>query len=73
MSSAATCMSVILSLRTFLPLLDNALTTDEMLELNYKVDVDGATPEQAAHDFLVEKDLFPGRPSCRAALPGSTK
>lgn len=41
-----------------MPLLDNALTTDEMLELNYKVDVDGATPEQAAHDFLVEKGLI---------------
>ena len=45
-------------LKKVLPLLDEALTTDEMLELNYKVDVEGQTPEETAHDFLVEKGLI---------------
>lgn len=38
--------------------LDGALTTKEVAEMNYKVDIDGQTPKQVAHDFLKEKGLI---------------
>lgn len=38
--------------------LDNAITTDEILQLNYEVDVEGRTPKDTAHDFLAEKGLI---------------
>lgn len=41
-----------------LPLLDNAITTDEMLEMNYQVDVEGKTTEEVAHNFLASKGLI---------------
>ena len=44
-------------LREILPLLDNAITTEEMREMNCKVDVEGMTTQEAAHEFLVEKGL----------------
>lgn len=45
-------------LEEVLALLDNAITTDEMLEMNYQVDVEGRTTEEVAHDFLVSKGLI---------------
>lgn len=44
-------------LREVLPLLDNAISTEEMREMNYKVDVEGMTTQEVAHEFLVEKGL----------------
>ena len=29
-----------------------------MIELNYKVDEEGQTPEKLSHDYLVEKNLI---------------
>ncbi len=34
------------------------INEDEMIELNYKVDEEGQTPEKVAHDYLVEKNLI---------------
>lgn len=48
-------MSGIQELREVLPLLDNAISTEEMREMNYKVDVEGMTTQEVAHEFLVEK------------------
>ena len=45
-------------LEDVLSLLDNAITTDEMLEMNYQVDVEGKTTEEVAHDFLASKGLI---------------
>lgn len=45
-------------LEEVLSLLDNAITTDEMLEMNYKVDVDGMTTQEVAHEFLASKGLI---------------
>lgn len=45
-------------LRDILPLLDNAITTEEMRKMNYKVDVEGMTTQEVAHEFLVEKGLI---------------
>lgn len=38
--------------------LHNAITTQEMLNMNYQVDVEGQKPEDVAHNFLVEKNLI---------------
>ena len=40
-----------------LSLLDGAISTDEMLNMNYQVDVGGMTTEEVAHNFLVSKGL----------------
>lgn len=45
-------------LEDVLSLLDGALTTEEVAQMNYKVDIDGQTPQQVAHDFLEEKGLI---------------
>lgn len=34
------------------------ISEEEMIELNYKVDEEGQTPEKVAHDYLVEKNLI---------------
>ena len=41
-----------------LKLLDGAITTDEMLEMNYLVDVEGMTAQEVAHNFLVSKGII---------------
>ena len=46
-------------LREVLNKLDGALTTDEVLKMNYQVDVEGKTPKEVAHTFLVDKGLVP--------------
>lgn len=38
--------------------LSGVINEDDMIELNYKVDEEGQTPEKVAHDYLVEKNLI---------------
>ena len=38
--------------------LSGKITEETMIELNYKVDEEGQTPEKVAHDFLVEQNLI---------------
>ena len=38
--------------------LSGKITEEKMIELNYKVDEEGQTPEKVAHDFLVEENLI---------------
>ena len=38
--------------------LHNGITTEEMLNMNYQVDVEGQKPEDVAHNFLIEKNLI---------------
>lgn len=38
--------------------LDGAITTEEMMEMNYQVDVEGKTPAETAQEFLEEKGLI---------------
>lgn len=38
--------------------LSGVINEEEMIELNYKVDEEGQTPEKVAHDYLVEKNLI---------------
>ena len=38
--------------------MDNLITDDEMAGLNYKVEIDGQSPEDVAKDFLQEKGLL---------------
>lgn len=38
--------------------LDGAISTQEMMEMNYQVDVEGKTPEETARTFLEEKGLI---------------
>ena len=45
-------------LEEVLKLLDGAITTDEMLEMNYQVDVEGMTAQEVAHNFLVSKGII---------------
>ena len=39
-------------------MLDGAITTDEMMEMNYQVDVEGKTAQEAARQFLTEHGLI---------------
>lgn len=41
-----------------LAMLEGAITTEEMMEMNYQVDVEGKTPEETAVNFLEEKGLI---------------
>lgn len=45
-------------LEEVLKLLDGAITTDEMMEMNYQVDVEGMTAQEVAHNFLVSKGII---------------
>ena len=45
-------------LEEVLKLLDGAITTDEMMEMNYQVDVEGKTAQEAARQFLTEHGLI---------------
>ena len=38
--------------------MDGAITTEEMMEMNYQVDVEGKTPAETAQEFLEEKGLI---------------
>ena len=38
--------------------MDSAITTEEMMEMNYQVDVEGKTPAETAQEFLEEKGLI---------------
>lgn len=38
--------------------LSGVINEEEMIELNYRVDEKGQTPEKVAHDYLVEKNLI---------------
>ena len=37
--------------------LEQKITVDDMMEMNYKVDVEGKLPEDVAHEFLVKKGI----------------
>lgn len=45
-------------LKEVLALLDGAITTDEITELNYQVDVEGLTTQEVAHNFLISKNII---------------
>ena len=45
-------------LREILSKLDGALTTEDMLKMNYKVDVERKTTEEVAHEYLTAKGLI---------------
>ncbi len=45
-------------LEEVLKLLDGAITTDEMMEMNYQVDVEGKTAQEVARQFLTEHGLI---------------
>ncbi|MGH2119499.1 glycine betaine ABC transporter substrate-binding protein, partial [Aerococcus sp. L_32] len=38
--------------------LSGLVTEDEMIQMNYAVNVEGQEPSQVAHDFLVDKGLI---------------
>lgn len=39
-------------------MLEGAIATEEMMEMNYQVDVEGKTPKEAAVNFLQAKGLI---------------
>ena len=41
-----------------LAMLEGAIATEEMMEMNYQVDVEGKTPKEAAVNFLQAKGLI---------------
>ncbi|MDY5021899.1 MAG: ABC transporter permease/substrate-binding protein [Blautia sp.] len=45
-------------LREILEKLDNAITTQEMMDMNYQVDVEGKTPKETAIQFLKNKKII---------------
>lgn len=47
-------------LEPLLSKLEGALTTGEMMKMNYAVDIEGKTPEEVARTFLKEKGLIAG-------------
>ena len=42
-----------------LEMLEGVITEEDMINMNYQVDEEGKTPENVAHDFLVEKNIIP--------------
>ena len=38
--------------------MEGAITTEEMMDMNYKVDVEGKTPKETALEFLKEKGMI---------------
>ena len=40
-------------------MLEGVITEEDMINMNYQVDEEGKTPENVAHDFLVEKNIIP--------------
>ena len=41
-----------------LAVLEQAITPEDMMEMNYLVDVEGKLPEEGAHAFLVDKGII---------------
>ena len=42
-----------------LEMLEGVITEEDMINMNYQVDEEGKTPENVAHDFLVERNIIP--------------
>jgi len=45
-------------LKPLLQKLDGQISTEEMAQMNYEVDIEKKTPQQAAHEFLLRKGLI---------------
>ena len=41
--------------------LNGKITTEDMMRMNYEVDVEKKDPKDVAHEFLVQKGLISGR------------
>jgi Periplasmic glycine betaine/choline-binding (lipo)protein of an ABC-type transport system (osmoprotectant binding protein) len=39
-------------------MMEGAITTEEMMDMNYQVDVEGKTPKETAVEFLKEKGMI---------------
>ena len=45
-------------LQEVMDMMDGAITTEEMMDMNYQVDVEGKTPKETAVEFLKEKGMI---------------
>ncbi len=45
-------------LQEVMDMMEGAITTEEMMDMNYQVDVEGKTPKETAVEFLKEKGMI---------------
>ena len=46
------------SVQEVMDMMEGAITTEEMMDMNYQVDVEGKTPKETAVEFLKEKGMI---------------